>query len=84
VVTKIQSDQGSQPAFYLINFNTSSTVGHTVAIHAGAAPRLLDANSCEFSFDSMATLYAFLADYWQIYERSGFAQATVEVMRFDE
>ncbi|HXR37632.1 MAG TPA: YopT-type cysteine protease domain-containing protein [Terracidiphilus sp.] len=83
VVTEIQKDQGSQPTFYLVNVNISATQGHSIAIHAAAAPRLLDANSCEFSIDSMTTLYAFLADYWQIYERCGYQNARVEIFRFD-
>ena len=83
VVTELQKDQGSQPAFYMINANVTPTRGHTVAIHAASHPRLLDANSCEFAFDSMTTLYGFLNDYWQIYDRVGYGAAKVEIFRFD-
>ncbi|HXR37630.1 MAG TPA: YopT-type cysteine protease domain-containing protein [Terracidiphilus sp.] len=81
VVTEIQNDQGNQPAYYMVNM--SDTAGHSIAIEAAASPRLMDANSCEFQFDSRTTFYAFLADYWQIYEKAGITSARVSIYRFD-
>jgi hypothetical protein len=65
----------------LINLNEDT--GHTIAVHAAYRPRLLDANGCEFQFDCMDTLYQFMSDYWQIYKRCGFSNASVEVYRFE-
>jgi hypothetical protein len=81
VVPKIRGDSGRHPAYYMVNMNQAG--GHCIAIHAAYHPRLLDANSCEFQFDSINTLYDFLGDYWQVYKRSGFAAARVEIYRFD-
>ncbi|HXR37631.1 MAG TPA: hypothetical protein VN776_00980 [Terracidiphilus sp.] len=80
VVPEIRGDAGMHPTYYMINMTESS--GHCIAVHAAYRPRLLDANGCEFQFDSMNTLYAFLQDYWQIYKRAGYASARVEIYRF--
>ncbi len=82
--TTIQGDQGNHPAYYMINLaGDQADSGHCVAAHAAFHPRLLDANSCEFRFESMTTFYSFLSDYWQIYERAGYASTRSSLYRFD-
>jgi hypothetical protein len=80
VGVKVQGDQGRHPSYYLINLKGDS--GHSVAIHAAYRPRFLDANSCEFQFASMNTMYDFLTDYWEIYRRAGYGNGTSTLYRY--
>lgn len=81
--SNIQYDQGKFPAYYLISLHGRSDNGHSIAVHAAYRPRLLDANGCELQFESMTTFYAFLADYWQIYQRTGYSTSRATIYRFN-
>jgi hypothetical protein len=81
LVSKIQGDEGSQPAYYMVMM--AEERGHCIAIQGAGHPRLLDANGCELKFESRTLLYAFLNDYWQIYKRAGYASPTLDLFRFE-
>jgi hypothetical protein len=79
----IQSDQGLFPAYYMVIIAATGDDVHTIAVHAAYRPRLMDANGCELQFESMPTFYEFLADYWQIYQRAGYATSSATIFRFN-
>lgn len=81
----IQMDEGSQPAYYIINMvhPGEAGLGHAIAIHGAHRPRLMDANGCELQFASKTILYDFLDEYWKLYERFKMGDMKVDLYRYD-
>lgn len=70
--------------YYLSITPKGSSDGHALAVHTVGLPRLLDANTCEWQFSTMADLSRCWAEYFQKFYLKDYAGGTFSITHFDD